>query len=67
MATIMGFLMVSWLIMMLYQKLMCSSDFYENVNRYHSSAAKAVVSHHVDHAGAGQVTTTMVVSFPLLL
>jgi len=45
---------------------MFSSDFYENVNRYHSLAAKAVVSHHVDHAEAGQVTTTMVVSFSSL-
>ena len=45
------------------QELMASSDFYENVGRYESSAAKAVVSHKVDEAEAGQITTTMVVSF----
>jgi hypothetical protein len=39
-----------------------SSDFYENVGRYESSAAKAVVSHKVDETEAGQITTTMVVS-----
>jgi hypothetical protein len=42
---------------------MGSSDFYENVGRYESSAAKAVVSHKVDETEAGQITTTMVVSF----
>jgi len=45
------------------QELMGSSDFYENVGRYESSAAKAVVSHKVDETEAGQITTTMVVSF----
>jgi len=45
------------------RELMGSSDFYENVGRYESSAAKAVVSHKVDEAEAGQITTTMVVSF----
>jgi hypothetical protein len=45
------------------QELMISSDFYENVGRYESSAAKAVVSHKVDETEAGQITTTMVVSF----
>jgi len=44
------------------QELMGSSDFYENVGRYESSAAKAVVSHKVDETEAGQITTTMVVS-----
>jgi len=44
------------------QELMRSSDFYENVGRYESSAAKAVVSHKVDETEAGQITTTMVVS-----
>jgi hypothetical protein len=44
------------------QELMVSSDFYENVGRYESSAAKAVVSHKVDEAEAGQITTTMIVS-----
>jgi len=43
-------------------KLTRSSDFYENVGRYESSAAKAVVSHKVDETEAGQITTTMVVS-----
>ena len=47
------------------QELMGSSDFYENVGRYESSAAKAVVSHKVDETEAGQITTTMVVSYPL--
>ena len=46
------------------QELMGSSDFYENVGRYESSAAKAVVSHKVDETEAGQITTTMVVSCP---
>ena len=45
------------------QELMGSSDFYENVGRYESSAAKAVVSHKIDETEAGQITTTMVVSF----
>jgi hypothetical protein len=45
------------------QELMSSSDFYENVGRYESSAAKAVVSHKVDETETGQITTTMVVSF----
>jgi hypothetical protein len=45
------------------QELMGSSDFYENVGRYESSAAKAVVSHKVDETEAGQITTTMVVSY----
>ena len=49
------------------QELMGSSDFYENVGRYDSSAAKAVVSHKVDEAEAGQITTTMVVSFLLYI
>ena len=44
------------------RELMGSSDFYENVGRYESSAAKAVVSHKVDETEAGQITTTMVVS-----
>ena len=48
------------------QELMGSSDFYENVGRYESSAAKAVVSHKVDETEAGQITTTMVVSRRLL-
>jgi hypothetical protein len=47
------------------QGLMSSSDFYENVGRYESSAAKAVVSHKVDETEAGQITTTMVVSLIL--
>jgi dolichyl-phosphate-mannose-protein mannosyltransferase len=42
---------------------MGSSDFYENVSRYQSSAAHAVVSPKVHETEAGQVTTTMVVSF----
>jgi hypothetical protein len=45
------------------QELMSSSDFYENVGRYESSAAKAVISHKIDETEAGQITTTMVVSF----
>jgi hypothetical protein len=44
------------------RELMVSSDFYENVGRYESSAAKAVVSHKVDETEAGQITTTMIVS-----
>jgi hypothetical protein len=42
---------------------MSSSDFYENVSRYQSSAAHAVVSPKVDETEAGQITTTMVVSY----
>jgi hypothetical protein len=48
-----------------FRELMGSSDFYENVGRYESSAAKAVLSHKVDETEAGQITTTMVVSFLL--
>jgi hypothetical protein len=48
-------------------ELMGSSDFYENVGRYESSAAKAVVSHKIDETEAGQITTTMVVSFLLYI
>lgn len=48
------------------QELTRSSDFYENVGRYESSAAKAVISHKVDETEAGQITTTMVVSCLLL-
>jgi hypothetical protein len=48
-------------------KLMSSSDFYENVSRYQSSAAHAVVSPKVDETEAGQITTTMVVSYLALV
>jgi len=43
-------------------KLTGSSDFYENVNRYQSSAAHAVVSPKVHETEAGQITTALVVS-----
>jgi len=62
MVTIMGLFLVSlsarWI-----AKLTGSSDFYENVNRYQSSAAHAVVSPKVHETEAGQITTALFVSY----
>lgn len=43
-------------------KLIVSSDFYENVKKYESSAVIPVQSQKVEEPEAGEVTTTLVVS-----
>lgn len=42
---------------------MSSNDFYENLKKYESSAVVPVHSQKVQESEAGQITTTLVVSF----